>query len=204
MRRKDMNEDRNGTKFNTDLINNLKKIDFTKYEENIEMKKNGKYGSQPDVVAIKDNIALIIETKSECEAGKKGCLVPKQGSPNHKYYNTFKNWREYCKSLPDKSVAVWMVHINLQALYYPIVFQKSYGWEMKEKKDNDALKECTWIPAFAFPESYKQDVLEAIDRMGITLEDQAIIEFDSYQILIKFDRGQKMVEPAPNIRSSKS
>lgn len=196
---------RGATKFNEDLENGL--VDsYTIY-------KIGGSLSRPDIIAIKNKTALIIETKSEKESKESDCLT--SSDPLGDIGEKCQAWRKYCYGLVKAEVvswkiAIWMVHINVQALCYPMFFEKSakdkdYYLYIQDKTDKTINKaECTRIPALAFPESYKQAVLEAIDRMGITLKDEAIIEFDSYQILIKFDSKEKMVEPAPNVGTSKS
>lgn len=196
-----MNEDRDAKKFDADLVKSLEQRGYT-------INKMGGSLSRPDIIAIKDNIALIIETKSENESRLKDCLTW-DGSQKHPYIKKLQDWREYCDSLPDKDVAVWMVHINLQALCYPMFFQKSsekksYGWCLQDDTVNVELEECTRIPALAFPEIYKNQVQEAVRLMGIVIDESQFMELGSGQLLLKFESGQKMVEPAPNVGSSES
>lgn len=188
-------EDRGKIKFDEALVNSLKKMGFTIYTENIEMKKKGTYGSQPDFVAIKDKLALIIETKSKDEGEENSWLAPESGSPNHPEFETFKNFREFCANFPNKDTAAWIVPINLQALYYPMVYKKPHGWEMRKKEDSENFEGCTQIPTLAFPESFKKQVQDAVRLMGIEINENQFMELGSGQLLLKFDIGQRMVEP---------
>lgn len=170
-------------------------MDYITYEE---MKRIWPFGSPPDIIAIKDKTALIIETKSERESEMDNCLGAESGSEKHPYYKKFKDWREYCASLVDKDAAVWMVHINLQALYYPIVFQKlgedkPGGWKMQEDTLNEELEVCTRIPALAFPKFYENHVRDALGLMGIAINENSFWELGSGQILLKFESGQMMI-----------
>lgn len=192
-----MIEDRGKKDFEADLVKSLEQMDYTIYAEKEKMSKFDKYGSPPDIIAIKDKTALIIETKSERESEMDNCLGEESGSEKHPYYRKFKEWREYCASLPDKNAAVWMVHINLQALYYPLVFKQPGGWQMREKLDNEKLEECTRIPTLAFPESYKKKVQEAVRLMGIEINESAFMELGSGQLLLQFERDQRMIEVVP-------
>ncbi len=196
-----MSKDRGAKEFDADLKKSLEERGYTIHEI-------GGNISRPDMIAIKDKTALIIETKSENESRLKGCLTW-DDSPKHPYKKKLQDWREYCDSLPDKNVAIWMVHINLQALCYPMFLQKSgenisYGWYLQDKIANVELEECTRIPALAFPESYKNQVQEAVRLMESEINESVFMELGSDQLLLKFDSGQKMVEPAPNVGSSES
>jgi len=196
-----MSKDRDAKEFDAALKKSLEERGYT-------VNKMGGSLSRPDMIAIKDNIALIIETKSENESRLKDCLTW-DGSPKHPYIKKLQDWREYCDSLPDKDVAVWMVHINLQALCYPKFFQKfgeniSYGWCMEDETVNVELEECTRIPTLAFPEIYKNHVQEAVRLMGIAIDEGAFMKLGKGQLLLKFESGQKMVEPALKVGSSES
>lgn len=196
-----MSKDRDAKEFDADLKKSLEERGYTIHEIGGSL-------SRPDIIAIKDNIALIIETKSENESRLKDCLTW-DGSPKHPYKKKLQDWREYCDTLPDKDVAVWMVHINVQAICYPIFFEKDakdkdYYLFIKDKTTNKALEVCTRIPALAFPEIYKNHVQEAVRRMGIVIDESAFMKLPKGQLFLKFDSEQKMVKPPPNVGNSES
>ncbi len=102
-----MNEDRKAQEFNKDLKEGLEAKGYMVYEE-----KNiyERYKSKPDMIAIKGNAALIIETKSEKESKDRGCLTY-HDPDSYDHHNQSKNWRKYCRDLVHGDVAIWMVHI---------------------------------------------------------------------------------------------
>lgn len=204
-----MEEERGKTKFDVDLAKSLEQRGYTIYEE--DKMKGIKYTSKPDMIAIKDKTALIIETKSEKESKDSGCLTYRNNSAEnpHPYYKKSLSWRDYCNSISNKDAAIWMVHINLQALFYPIFFQKCGenkpgGWRMRDDTVNVELEECTRIPALAFPESYKKHVQEALRIMRIMINESAFMELGLGQLLLKFDSRQMMIEQVPYVGNRKT
>lgn len=201
-----MNKIRNAPKFNEDVKINLEDRGYKVYEEKKDIYE--RYNSKPDFVTMKDKTALIIETKSEKEAQDNSCLSYRDPDTYDKD-NQSKTWRKYCRDLVHSEVAIWMVHINLQALCYPMLFDKSdtkenYHWHMNDYEVNEALKKCTRIPALAFPESYKKHVQEALRLMVIEINEGAFMKLGKGQLLLKFDSGQEMIEPTSNVESSES
>lgn len=194
-----MNYDRKAPEFNDDMKTSLEERSYT-------IKKIGGSISRPDIVAIKNKIALIIETKSEEEQKDRGCLTYLDPERNDNKHEEYRAWRKYCKQFVDDKVviwevAIWMVHINLQALCYPALFHKSretnsYNWDLIDKKVNAEFEKYLWIPALGFPEIKKEHVQEAVRLMGIAIDESQFMELGSGQLLLKFDSEQKMVEPA--------
>lgn len=201
MREKKMDKDRGYKEFNADLENSLVDRGYTIYEIGGSL-------SRPDIIAIKNKTALIIETKSEKEPKEWGCLSDPDPE-EYPYYDEFQTWRKYCKDLVEGEISIWMVHINLQALCYPVFFHQSvknrpYYWNLKDKKVNVEFEKYIRIPALAFPEIYKKQVQEAVRRMRIVIGEGAFIKLPKGQLLLKFDIGQKMIEPTSNVESSES
>lgn len=192
-----MNYDRKAPEFNDDMKTSLE-------ERGYAIKKIGGSISRPDIVAIKNKIALIIETKSEEEPKWKNCLTD-DDPVGYDYHDECQVWRKYCNGLVIKKVvgwkdAIWMVHINLQALCYPAMFHKSrepksYNWDLTDKKVNAEFEKYLWIPALGFPEIKKEHVQEAVRLMGIVIDEGSFMKLPKGQLLLKFDREQKMIEP---------
>lgn len=111
--------------------------------------------SKPDLVAIKENEALIIEVKSEKEAPRLGCVsyIPRNADSDTK--NLHKN----AKNLP-KDFKSWYIHIS-QAMYYSMnVGSGQSQWEL----DNGILQGKSCKPALAFPTKYGNQVDQALNE----------------------------------------
>lgn len=202
-----MDRDRGYKEFDTDLENSLLDRGYTIHEIGGSL-------SRPDIIAIKNKTALIIETKSEEEQKYRDCLTYLDPERNDNKHEEYRAWRKYCKQFVDDKVviwkiAIWMVHINLQALYYPEFFHKSgdsksYYWNLKDKKVNVEFENYLWIPVLAFPEIFKEHVQEAVRLMRIAIDEGAFMKLGKGQLLLKFDSGQKMIEPTSNVENSES
>jgi len=134
--------------------------------------------SRPDLLAIKNGEVLIIETKSEEEAGSDNCLYTYDS-------DNIGDWRKYCKEKYPRDIAVWMVHIGGQIKSQIKRFGNKKGyWRIKEFE----IQDHQTIPCLVCPTLYQEQVKESLHRLHIT--DFQLLELSTTQLLVKLDKKQ--------------
>ncbi len=134
--------------------------------------------SEPDLVSIKGNEALIIETKSEAESKTKGCL-------NTYPESKINPLRESCNRLykqekKKKAFPLWIIHILGQSIWY-VKHQETWNLEKEGYStvydkgvgcfEKDGVR-YRHFPALAFPSGEKKNVEEALNYINKILDEK--------------------------------
>ncbi len=171
---------RKKTDFEKEAIHRLDNLGYKIFTENQISASNN---SKPDLIAIRNNEALVIEAKSEAEAHSASCLS---------WSDNISKWRKYCKENYSRDIAIWMVHIGGQI--------KSQNQRMGNKKGFWHLKEFeldkyNTIPCLICPLSYKGVIEVALSNLKIT--EYQLIELSDETLLVKLTNKKQLNEIKP-------
>ncbi len=138
--------------------------------------------SRPDLIAIKNKEALIIETKSEEEASSDSCLYTYSS-------DNIGEWRKHCKNNYPRNIAIWMVHIGGQIKSQNQRMGNKKGfWHIKEFE----LDQYNALPCLICPLSYKGVIEVALSYLKIT--EYQLIELSGEILLVKLTNKKQLNE----------
>jgi len=138
--------------------------------------------SRPDLIAIKNKEALIIETKSEEEASSDSCLYTYSS-------DNIGEWRKHCKNNYSRNIAIWMVHIGgqIKSQNQRIGNKKGF-WHIKGIE----LEKYNTVPSLICPSFYREPIKNALSNLHIT--DYQLIELSDKILLVKLTNKKHLNE----------